>query len=319
MRQVRRGGVGVRLPFPLAAAIRPLRENRWPVQVRTFLFLTLAERSGEVFGRAVGDGLAGANAGNAEIGSVFSVLGVVFGEHSFEWLNQKCFFLLEGLVDAVARPPNPEADTGRFRGLSSSTYFLTKLTGLGLAASAVLGRRLGLSSSLLRTKDGIDCVGGLAAAKELTLPVNECVPRIVEVLPSVSEEIRDSGLGMTSTRSENPTRGRTPGALSRRRRGELVIGSAAELDVDCRCLRLSSIRKTGASAVSAGVEGAEPALCLDTAFALIRSEASMPEIDTASDRRCRCLPGPDPVTGGPCALESSDLLGLVLTIVAEER
>jgi hypothetical protein len=44
----------------------------------------LADRSGEVFGRTIGDGLAGAKEGSAEIGSAFSTKGVVFGELSFE-------------------------------------------------------------------------------------------------------------------------------------------------------------------------------------------------------------------------------------------
>lgn len=37
------------------------------------------------------------------------------------------------------------------------------------------------------------------------------------MLPSVSEEIIESGRGITSTVSENPTRGRVPEALARRR------------------------------------------------------------------------------------------------------
>jgi hypothetical protein len=48
----------------------------------------LAERSGEVFGRTKGDGLAGAKLGSAGIGSVFSNDGDAFGELSLEGLNQ---------------------------------------------------------------------------------------------------------------------------------------------------------------------------------------------------------------------------------------
>lgn len=44
----------------------------------------LADRSGEVFGRTMGDGLAGAKDGSDEIGSAFSTEGVVFGELSLE-------------------------------------------------------------------------------------------------------------------------------------------------------------------------------------------------------------------------------------------
>ena len=44
----------------------------------------LADRSGEVFGRTMGEGLAGAKVGSAEIGSSFSNEGVVFGELSLE-------------------------------------------------------------------------------------------------------------------------------------------------------------------------------------------------------------------------------------------
>lgn len=128
----------------------------------------------------------------------------------------------------------PEADIGRFKKSSPAgeSFSMAKLAGLGLAASAVLGRRLGLSSSLLRTKSGVECAGELAAAKELTLPVKEWVPRIVELLPSVSEEIKDNGRGMKSTRSEKPTRGRTPGALSRRRRMGVVVDSGVSFNMD---------------------------------------------------------------------------------------
>ena len=142
---------------------------------------------------------------------------------------------------------------------------------------------------------------------------------MVELLPSVSDEIIDSGRGMTSTISEKPTRGRPPGALSRRRRGEDVIDLSLEPETGGLVLGLVSAGKNGAGTVSDGVEGAEPARCLATAFALMSSEASMPEIDTASDRRCRCLPGPEPETGGPGGLMWSALLGLVLIIVGDVR
>lgn len=69
-------------------------------------------------------------------------------------------------------------------------------------------------------------------AMELTLPESEWHPRMVELLPSVSEEIIESGRGMTSTCSENPTLGRTPGALP------LLLGLdggvRTMLDIDCR-------------------------------------------------------------------------------------
>jgi hypothetical protein len=44
----------------------------------------LAERSGDVLGRTIIEGLAGAKAGSAKIGSDFSTEGVVFGELSLE-------------------------------------------------------------------------------------------------------------------------------------------------------------------------------------------------------------------------------------------
>jgi hypothetical protein len=135
----------------------------------------LAERSGEVFGRTKGDGLAGAKLGSAGIGSVFSNDGDAFGELSLEGPNQKCFFLVEGLAEPVDMLGDPDADTGLLATAFSpgETLFFGKLDGLGLAASAVLGRRLGLPSSWLRTKVGADCEGGLAAANELILPVRE--------------------------------------------------------------------------------------------------------------------------------------------------
>jgi hypothetical protein len=138
----------------------------------------LAERSGEVLGRTKGDGLAGAKVGSAEIGSVSSSDGVAFGELSLDGLNQKCFFLVEGLVGLVGlvdRLGDADADTGLLATASSpgKILFFSKLAEPGVAASAVLGRRLGLPSSLVRTQVGADCVGGLAAAKELILPVRE--------------------------------------------------------------------------------------------------------------------------------------------------
>jgi hypothetical protein len=84
----------------------------------------LADRSGEVFGRTVVDGLAGAKAGSAEIGSVFSTAGVVFGELSLEWLNQKCFLLLVGLVELVDILGDADADTGLLARRSSPVEVL---------------------------------------------------------------------------------------------------------------------------------------------------------------------------------------------------
>ena len=135
----------------------------------------LAECSGDVFGRTKGDGLAGAKVGSAEIGSVFSSAGVVFGEASLGGLNQKCFFLAEGLAELVDMLGDPDADTGLLATAPSpgDILFFGSLDGLGVAASAVLGRRLGLPSSLLRTKVDAACAGGLAAANELILPVRE--------------------------------------------------------------------------------------------------------------------------------------------------
>ena len=135
----------------------------------------LADRSGEVFGRTMGEGLAGAKDGNAEVGSTFSAEGVDFVELSLELPNQKSFFLLEGLAELVDRLGDPEADAGLLAKTSSpeGALLFAKFDGLGVAASAVLGRLLGLPSSLPRTKVGADCAGGLAAANELTLPVSE--------------------------------------------------------------------------------------------------------------------------------------------------
>lgn len=144
------------------------------------------------------------------------------------------------------------------------------------------------------------------------------MPRIVELLPSVSDEIKDKGRGMTSTVSEKPTRGRTPGALSRRTRGEVGLELLLGPQTGWLILGLFSAAK-GDWIVSDGVEGAELALCFATAFALISSDASIPEIETASDRRCRCLTGPGPEIGGPGDLILSVLFGLVLTIVGVVR
>ena len=127
----------------------------------------------------MGDGVGGAIFGSEEIGSVFSSSGVVFGELSWEFVNQKCFLLVAGLaepVDRVGDPdPDADADAGLLARTSSpvATLFFAKLDGLGVAASAVLGRRLGLPSSLFKTKVVADVAGGLDAANELMLPLSE--------------------------------------------------------------------------------------------------------------------------------------------------
>jgi len=148
------------------------------------------------------------------------------------WFNQKYFFLFGGLPELTV-PGGPEADKGRLgrlitdNDLSPEAMLPVKVD----KASAVCGRSgepLVDSLEELITRVGL----GVGLAIELILPDSEWQPRIVELLPSVSDEIIDRGRGITSTCSENPTRGRTPGALSRRR-GE-DGGVLTMFDIDCR-------------------------------------------------------------------------------------
>jgi hypothetical protein len=80
-----------------------------------------------------------------------------------------------GLAELVDILGDADADTGLLARRSSPVEALVwaRLAGKRVAASAVLGRRRGPASSLLATKTGADCAGGLAAANELILPVSE--------------------------------------------------------------------------------------------------------------------------------------------------
>jgi hypothetical protein len=80
-----------------------------------------------------------------------------------------------GLAELVDILGDADADTGLLVRRSSPVEVLlwARLDGTRVAASAVLGRRRGLPFSLLATKTGAECAGGLAAANELILPVSE--------------------------------------------------------------------------------------------------------------------------------------------------
>ena len=135
-----------------------------------------------------------------------------------EFENQKCFFLVGGLPEVVTAG-EPEADKGLLGRLTIDIAFsaLAEAENNRVAVSAVLGRSGGLSTSRPVGELTSDIVRGVGlAAIEFILPDTEW-PRMVEQLPSVSEEIKESGLGIISTRSAKPTRSRGPGMLSLRR------------------------------------------------------------------------------------------------------
>jgi hypothetical protein len=204
------GGVGERrAPLLGGALLRVLRENIAPARVRTFLFFKFDFRSGEVFAllRPYCTGTWGSVGIIKSIGSEFSAVGVCLGEVSGLLLpapNQN-LFLWAGLPELTSMPVESEAEWGRFGRPQLSNASSEKCL-LGLTASAVFGRLVGLLSS--RFGEGLDRVGGLL--RDDTLPLREWVGRTVDVLPSVSEEIMERGRGITSTVSEKPTRGRLP-------------------------------------------------------------------------------------------------------------
>lgn len=157
------------------------------------------------------------------------------GEHSAELLNQKCFFLVGGLPLFVTTG-DPEADNGLF----GKVAIIESCAGTArprpnVDGSAVTGLLRGLISDpigLLKDCSAAhDSRGFGLVATELILPDREWFPRMVDVLPSVSDEMSERGRGITSIVSEKPTLGRTPGALPRRR-GEALGEVGAAYDID---------------------------------------------------------------------------------------
>jgi hypothetical protein len=132
------------------------------------------------------------------MGSLGSTRGVAAGELLLEWLNQKYFFLLGGLPE-VNVPGDPEADRGRLGRLIMDRFLSEAMPDDKVdKASAVFG----LSGETEVLVEDVTTTIGLGvglAAIELMLPDREWQPRMVELLPSVSDEIMDKGLGMTST------------------------------------------------------------------------------------------------------------------------
>jgi hypothetical protein len=173
------GGVGVRLPLLCGALLRALREKMAPAIVRTFLFLILALRSGDVFGRV--GALVVCTTGEKGvketlvIGSKFSKVGVCFGVVLGEVsvlppeVNQN-LFLLTGLPELASKLVESDAESGLFgRALFSTSSNPMDTCELELAASAVLGLGAGLLSSKLG--EGVDRAAGLPS--DVMLPVKE--------------------------------------------------------------------------------------------------------------------------------------------------
>jgi hypothetical protein len=177
----------------------------------------LPVRSGEVFGRGT-VGVASRDRSVRE--SVRSSLGVGVGDELGEFEDQKCFFFVGGLPE-LCTAGELDAERGLFGRFTIERAFSARADPekSKVAGSAVLGRT-GVLSSSKGLGEFINITGlrgvGLAAI-ELILPETECPYRMVEQLPSVSEDINESGRGIISTRSAKPTRGRGPGLLSRRR------------------------------------------------------------------------------------------------------
>jgi hypothetical protein len=151
-------------------------------------------------------------------GSVFSMVGVCFGVLLEDVsllppaLNQN-LFLFAGFPE-LGKKLESDAESGLFSRLSSprESSIGGSIWRLEPTASAVLGLCAGPFS--LGSGEGVDLGAGLP--QDVMLPVKEWFPRIVDVLPSVSEEIIDNGRGITSIVSENPTRVRVPVAQARR-------------------------------------------------------------------------------------------------------
>lgn len=139
-------------------------------------------------------------------GSVFSCLGVGVGEGSFPCVDQKCFFLGGGLPDEeiIGDPDADKGLLGILRRLSASGRAQPEKS---KAASAVFGLRSAGASVMTGLVDMGDSrmLSGRGLARELILLDREWPPRTVELLLSVSEEIIDRGLGITSTVSEKST------------------------------------------------------------------------------------------------------------------
>ena len=116
-------------------------------------------------------------------------------------------------------------------------------------------------------------------AIEFMLLVTEW-PRIVELLLSVSEDIIERGLGITSTMSEKSTvRDLYPAAFPLL--GE--PGGDLEVEGDCLCAGLGLGKE---KVVSCGVEGLGGARALATACCLMSSEVSISDAEIACDLLC---------------------------------
>lgn len=171
------GGVGVRLPLLCVPRLRTFREKIAPAMLRTFLFLMIALRSGDVFGRigALVACTTGEEVVSKVIGSVSSrvgvCFGVLFGDSSLlpAGVNQNRF-LFAGPPEFAKKLVESDAD----RGLFSRVPFPTSsnrigVFGVGLAASAVFGLCTRFSPSKLG--EGVDRAAGLLI--DVMLPVNE--------------------------------------------------------------------------------------------------------------------------------------------------
>lgn len=106
---------------------------------------------------------------------------------------------------------------------------------------------------------------------------------MVELLLSVSDDIIERGLGITSTLSEKSTvRGLYPEALS------LLPGDpGGDLEAEGVCL-CAGLALVNGKPVSCGVEGLEGARALARACCLMRSEVSISDTEIACDLLCRC-------------------------------
>lgn len=153
-------------------------------------------------------------------------------------------------------------------------------------ASAVTGLRSAGTSSIGGLRDTGDSMilSGKGLASELMLFDKEW-PRTVELLLSVSDEIIDSGRGMTSTVSEKSTVLDLYADIFSRRLGE-AGGVLPVIETECLWLGLGRVYGNIISCGVDGFEGTAGARALASACCLIRSEVSMSETETACERLC---------------------------------
>lgn len=125
-------------------------------------------------------------------------------------------------------------------------------------------------------------LSGKGLAIELMLFVTEW-PRTVELLLSVSDEIMERGLGMTSTVSEKSTVLDLYADMFSLRLGE-AGGVLPVEEIECLWLEVGRGYGNESSRGVEGLDGAGGARALASACCLIRSDVSISETEIACER-----------------------------------